>query len=264
MLKSVIAALFATASVIAASNTQAASLQSIKEAGVIRIAMDETAKPFAYRDEHLKLSGSDVDVAEAIAEKLGVRLEVVAVSSPNRIPELLTHKADLTISTLTKTPERAKVVDFTKFYSASSVVVSAPADIDVKALSDLSGKRIAVTRGTTFDQKLTAVAPADAQIIRFDGEDTTTTAVASGQIDIIAQSVALLPNLRAKNPARNFEAKLVIEDVLFGIGVNKGDDELRAWLDSWISENLANGTLNAIYKKHLGRDLPQGVFEQSK
>ncbi|AYM14761.1 MULTISPECIES: transporter substrate-binding domain-containing protein [Agrobacterium] len=250
------------AAVAFASVAHAASVESIKTAGVIRVAMDETAKPFAYRDSALKLVGSDVDVAEGIAKSLGVKLEVIAVSSPNRIPQLLTRKVDITISTLTKTPDRAKVVDFTKFYSASSVVVSAAKGIDIKSLADLAGKRIAVTRGTTFDQKLTSVAPANTEIVRFDGEDTTTTAVASGQFDIIAQSIALLPNLQAKNPSKNFEVKFVIEDVLFGIGVNKGDDELRSWLDTWITHGLADGTLNAIYKAHLGRDLPDGVIKQ--
>jgi polar amino acid transport system substrate-binding protein len=194
-----------------------------------------------------------------IAEDLGVKIEWVPLTSPNRVPFLQTDKADIVIATLANTPERAEVIDFSKPYSGSFVVVSAVKSLDISKLEDLSGKDVGLTRGTTFDKIITEQAPKDTNIIRFDAEDTTLTALASGQVDIGVHNIAVLVNLQEMAPAREFEAKFVLQEVKFSIGVQKGASALVAYLDEFIAAHHADGSLNAAFKEYLGRDLPTSV-----
>lgn len=128
--------------------------------------------------------------------------------------------------------------------------------MSLKSLADLSGKRVAVTRGTTYDTQVTSKAPPDAEIVRFEDEATTMTALVSGQVEIVAQSFALTPLLQKRNPSKDFETKFVLEEVLFGIGVRKNDAALRDWSNQWVKTNLKSGRLNQIFHKFMGVDLP--------
>jgi polar amino acid transport system substrate-binding protein len=87
-------------------------LDDIKKAGVVRVAIAIGTPLFSYADQNLKPAGSDVDTANALAKDLGVKLELVQITNAARIPTLQAKRADLVISSLSVTPERAKVVDF--------------------------------------------------------------------------------------------------------------------------------------------------------
>lgn len=84
----------------APAHAQQDTLATIRSTQKIRIGMDDAVAPYAFKDEKLKLTGSDTAVAEALAADLGVQLEIVPLSSANRIPFLITNKVDLVISTL--------------------------------------------------------------------------------------------------------------------------------------------------------------------
>jgi ABC-type amino acid transport substrate-binding protein len=92
----------------------------------IKIAVPTDFPPYGFVGTDLKPQGLDVDMANYIAAKLGVKVELVPVTSANRIPYLQTRKADLVISTLGKNPEREKVIDFTVAYSPFFIAVFAP------------------------------------------------------------------------------------------------------------------------------------------
>jgi polar amino acid transport system substrate-binding protein len=124
----------------------------------------------------------------------------------------------------------------------------------------LSGKRIAVTRGTTNDGDITKSAPSDAEIIRFEDEATTMTAVVSNQVDIVAIAQSLVDLINKKNPSLNLEPKLTLRTATMGVGMRKDDVELKTWTDQWVKTNIANGKLQAIYKKFQGTDLPEAVI----
>ncbi|MDO4592828.1 MAG: transporter substrate-binding domain-containing protein, partial [Comamonadaceae bacterium] len=110
----------------------------------------------------------DIDMAHYVAQKLGAKAELVPVVSANRVPYLQTGKVDLVISTLGKTEERAKVVDFSHSYSPFFQALFAPKGLEIKDWSDLSGKTVSVTRGAMADSELTKVAPAGTSIRRFE------------------------------------------------------------------------------------------------
>ena len=103
---------------------QADTLDNIKKAGKVRIAIDTAIPPFGMTDDRLQPTGSDVDTAQLLAKDLGVSLEIVTTTGPTRIPMLQTDKADLVVSTLSITPDRAKVIDFSIPYADHPSVVA--------------------------------------------------------------------------------------------------------------------------------------------
>ena len=109
-----------------------------------------------------------------------MKVELVPVTSANRIPYLQTKKADLVISTLGKNAEREKVIDFTPPTRPSSRPCSAPKSLTIKSFADLAGKTVAVTRGAMEDQELNKVAPPNVDYQRFEDNNATIAAFVVG------------------------------------------------------------------------------------
>ena len=107
------------------------ALEQVMESKKLRVAVPQDFPPYGFVGTDLKPQGYDIDMAQLIAAKLGVKVELVPVTSANRIPYLQTKKADLVISTLGKNPEREKVIDFTAAYSPFFHGVFAPAEVAV-------------------------------------------------------------------------------------------------------------------------------------
>jgi polar amino acid transport system substrate-binding protein len=248
---------------IMGSAARADTLSDIKAAKVIRIATDLGNPPFGFKNEKLEAEGYDVDSARLLAQDLGVKLELVPTTGPNRIPFLISNRADIIISTLAITPDREKVIDFSKPYAAVLNVLAAPKSMHITGPSDLAGQRIAATRGTTNDVAVTKIAPPTAQIVRFDDEATTLTSVTSGQVKLVAQNPAMVKLMNQKSPQLELESKFTLKQIEFGIGMRKGNDDLKKWINDWISTNLKNGKLNAFYKKYNGVDLPEKILSGS-
>jgi polar amino acid transport system substrate-binding protein len=236
---------------VLAAPTKADTLDDIRAAKKVRIAIDLAIPPFGMTDEKMQPTGSDVDLAKALAKDLDAELEIVPTTGPSRIPALQTGKADLVVSTLSITPERAKVVDFSIPYADHLSVVAALKDIAIKDYADLTGKRVAVVRGTTQDTDLTKLAK-DAQIVRYEDDSTMSLAVASGQADILATARSLLPAINKKNPARTVETKIVMQTNLLGIGMRQNEPKLKEWVNGWVKANLKNRKLDEIYKAYHG------------
>ena len=104
---------------------QADTLDDIRKAKKIRIAIDLAIPPFGMTDDKMQATGSDVDLARLLARDLGVELEIVTTTGPTRIPMLQTNKTDIVVSTLSITPERAKVIEFSLPYADDPSVVGA-------------------------------------------------------------------------------------------------------------------------------------------
>ena len=256
----VVAGLLGLASVTAQAN----DLSTVKANKVIRVAIDLGAPPFGTKDATLKPIGSDVETAELLAKDLGVKLEIVPTTGANRVPFLLTNKADLVIASFSITPEREKVVAFSVPYAAIQAVVGAPKSMNIKSLKDLVGKTVISTRGTTNDLAITKQALPGTHILRFDDDATSITAVASGQGDIFATAPPLLKAINKKSPAKNMEPKILLSTAMLGIGLDKKSTELKAWVDNWVRANLKNGKLNGIYEKYHGSPLPENVLSAGK
>jgi len=225
----------------------------------ITIAIPTDFPPYGFVGTDMAPQGLDIDTAKLIAAKLGVAVELVPVSSANRIAYLQTKKADLVISTLGKNPEREKVIDFTSAYSPFFQAVFAPKAVSIKSPADLAGKTVGVTRGAIEDMELTKVAPSGADVKRFEDNNATVSAFVSGQVQVIATGASVAGNMMARNPQLSVEFKLLLKDSPNFIGVAKGEDKLRLKVNEIIAAAKASGELNALALKWLGRpmgDLP--------
>ncbi len=232
------------------------ALTDIKARKKVLIAIDLGAPPFGMTSAKLEPQGSDVETARALAKDLGVELEIVQVTGPNRVPFLMTGKADMVIATFSITPERAKVISYTHPYGASQFVVAAPKGAAIKSLADLPGKRIGVVRGNMQDSLLTPLAPKGTTIVRFDDDATVTAAVMSGQVDGLCTPNALAAAIARQNPAKGLETKFVIKDIPYAIGIRQNEPELQKWLNTWIDANTKNGRLGQIYQQWVGAPMP--------
>lgn len=248
------ACLAATLGLTAAAHADA--LSDIKQRKKVLIGIDLSFPPFGLMDGNMQPIGSDVSAAKMLAKDLGVDLEIVQLTGPNRVPFLLTGKVDMVISSFTITPERQKVIDFSLPYSVSASSILAPKSVDIKKIEDLAGKRIGVVRGNLQDTLLMPIAPKGTQIVRFDDDASNVVALLSGQVDGIGASKELLPSITKQNPAKGVEDKLDITVLPHGIGIRKGETALLNWVNGWVKTNLDNGRLNASYKASVGFDLP--------
>jgi polar amino acid transport system substrate-binding protein len=243
----------------AASHAQT-GLDDVMAKKVIVVAIPTDFPPYGFVGTDLVPKGLDIDMANYIAGKLGVKAELVPVTSANRIAYLQTKKADLVISTLGKNPEREKVIDFTVAYSPFFQAVFGPKTMSIKSPADLAGKTVGVTRGAIEDQELTKIAPAGTEIRRFEDNNATVSAFLAGQTQLMATGASVAGNMMARNPTFDAEYKLLLKDSPNAIGVAKGEDKLRVKVNEILVEAKKNGDLDKLSLKWLGRpagDLPQ-------
>ncbi|MDQ2186273.1 transporter substrate-binding domain-containing protein [Alcaligenaceae bacterium A4P071] len=235
------------------------ALDDIMKAGVLKVAVPQDFPPFGSVGTDLKPRGYDIDTAELIAKKLGVKVELVPVTSANRLPYLQTNKVDLVVSSLGKNPEREKAIDFTDAYAPFFNGVFGPADMKVEKADDLAGKTIGVTRGSIEDIELSKIAPTSATIKRYEDNNGTITSFLSGQVQLVATGNVVAAAILARNPPKKPEKKFLIKDSPCFIGLNKGESALQARVNAVLAESKKDGTLGAVSQKWLGADLPAGL-----
>ncbi|WP_395322473.1 transporter substrate-binding domain-containing protein [Variovorax sp. UC74_104] len=254
-----VAAAFLTSTVTVSLVHAQNALDEVLKSRQIKIAIPTDFPPYGSVGADMAPRGLDIDIANYIADKLGVKAELVPVTTANRIAYLQTKKADLVISTLGKNPEREKVIDFTSAYSPFFIGVFAPKSLSVRAPADIAGKTIAVTRGSVDDQELTKVAPTGAEVRRFEDNAGTVTAYVSGQTQVIATSIATASTIMARNPQLGTEYKFGLKDSPNFVGVAKGEDKLRLKINEILAYARQSGELDKLSVKWLGKpagDLP--------
>lgn len=233
-----------------------ADLADILTAGTIKIGVPENFPPFGSLGASGEYEGYDVDVANLIAKDLEVKIELVPVTSKQRIPFLETEKVDLVISSMGANPSRAKSIWFSSAYAPFFSGAFAPSAMSIASPSDLSGKKIGLTGGTLEDLELTENAPADAEIIRFGDNAATLAAYTSGQVDVLVTGNTVAATLSAANPDLDMETKFVIKESPAFIGVKKGNFDLLQWVNVFILHKKLGGDLNSFSEKWLGQKLP--------
>jgi polar amino acid transport system substrate-binding protein len=250
----------ASVALLGAGGAQAQSaLDNVLKAKIIKIAIPTDYPPYGFVGPDMAPQGLDVEMAKLIAAKLGVKVELVPVTSANRIPYLQTKKADLVISTLGKNAEREKVIDFSAAYAPFFQAVYAAKSMNIKSFADMGGKSVAVTRGAMEDQELAKVAPANVDYKRFEDNNATIAAFVAGQTQTLATSAAVAGNMMQKNPQLGAEYKLLLKDSPCFVGIARGEDALKAKVNEIIATAKKNGELDSMAKKWLGReagDLP--------
>jgi polar amino acid transport system substrate-binding protein len=251
-------AALALGAVLAAHAPRAAAqaLAELRQKGTLTVGMLVDFPPYGTTNAQNQPDGYDADVARLLAKDLGVKLSIVPVTGPNRIPFLLTNKVDLLVASLAITPERAKQVAFSQPYAAATIVLYGKKSDAIKDADDLKGKRIGVARASTQDVAVTKAAPQGTEIRRFDDDASAMQALLSGQVDAIGCSVTVAAQIAKRAPANTFENKFNLLQQAMGIAMRPGQPELEKAVNDFVARNKANGELNQLYRKWLGTDLP--------
>ncbi|MDH0647943.1 transporter substrate-binding domain-containing protein [Pseudomonas sp. GD03858] len=240
----------------AAPLAHADALADITARGVLKVAVPQDFPPFGSVGPDLKPRGLDIDTAQLLADKLGVKLALTPVNSTNRIPFLTTGKVDLVISSLGKNPERAAVIDFSRPYAPFYLAVFGPAEAQVDGVQALAGKTISVTRGAIEDMELSAVAPKGAIIKRFEDNNSTIAAYLSGQVELIASGSVVMAAIAAKNPAKVPVLKVKLKDSPVYVGLAKNEPALLEKVNATLEAAKTDGSLNQNAEKWLKQPLP--------
>ncbi|MCC7275148.1 MAG: transporter substrate-binding domain-containing protein [Alphaproteobacteria bacterium] len=240
-----------------APTVQASTLDDIVKRGTVKVGIDLGVPPYGLTDANQKPAGYDVEVAELFAKDLGVKLEIVPVTGPNRVPFLLTNKVDVVIATFGITPQRALSVSFSNPYVALSLVVLGPKDKPITSMAQTKGHRVGITRGTTQDLDFTRLAPEGSQITRFEDDATTTAALLSGQVDIIATADLLATEIAKRNPQKNLEIKYTIRLSPGAIGVRRNEADLLQWVNTFVYFHKLNGDFARLFEKWAGYKMPE-------
>lgn len=233
-----------------------ADLSDILEAGTVKIGVPESFAPFGSIGPEGEYVGYDIDVAKLVAEDLGVELELVPLTSKQRIPFLETDRVDIVISSMGANPSRAKSIWFSSAYAPFYSGAFAASSINVSAPADLGGLKIGLTGGTIEDIELTKSAPETAEIIRFGDNAATLAAFTSGQVDVLVTGNTVAAGLSADNADLDMETKFIIKESPAFMGVKKGKTDLLQWLNVFILHKKLGGELNTFSETWLGQPLP--------
>jgi len=242
----------------AATAARADALDDIMKAKVIKVAVPQDFAPFGSAGPDLKPVGYDIDMANLIGKELGVKVEIIPVTSANRIPYLQTKKAHIVISSLGRNPEREKVIDFSAAYAPFFSGVYGTKDLATAKLEDLAGKTIGATRGSIEEQEVSKSAPSSTTVKRYEDNNATISAFISGQVDLIATGNTVAASIAEKSKARPPILKFVIKDSPCYIGLNKDEPKLLAKVNEIVTQAKASGEIAKLSEKWLKAPLPPG------
>ncbi len=231
-------------------------LAQIKDRGTIIVAMEGTWSPWTYHDETGKLVGYDVEVAAAIAEKLGVKPEYVEGEWDGLLAGLDAGRYDMMVNGVTITDERKETYNFSTpyAYNKTAVVVNA-ANTDITKMEDLKGKNTANTISSTY----AAVAESyGATVTGVDDLNQTFELLLSGRIDATLNDEVVYVDYMKAHP----DAPLKIacfDSVATSVGIpvrkDAASESLLAAIDKALAELAADGTLTELANKYFGIDL---------
>jgi polar amino acid transport system substrate-binding protein len=233
---------------------RADAIDDIAKAGVINVGVFADFPPFSSVTSDMSLQGYDIDIANAIADALKVKLNLVQVTGQNRIPYLTQKRVDLLLS-VGYSAEREKVIDFTKAYAPYYIAVIGPQALKVESKADLADKSVAVNRGTLEDTSLTAAAAPTTDIKRFDSYNSVMQAFLSGQTQLMVVGNDVGSQVLAKQTELRPEQKFQLLTSPDHIGLNKNEPRLKQTLEDLITKLLADGKLNEVSMKWLQKPL---------
>jgi cystine transport system substrate-binding protein len=230
------------------------NLDAIKSSGVLKIGTEGTYAPFTYHDTDGKLVGFDVEIGEAIAQKLGVKPEYLEGKWDGLIAGLDANRYDVVINQVGITDERKQKYDFSEPYIASKAVLIIRSDDDsIKGFGDLKGKTSAQSLTSNFGKLATA---SGAELVGTDGFDQSIQLVLTGRADAtINDSLSYLDFKKHKPDAPVKIAAEQADADYSGIIFRKGDADLKVAIDKAIADIKADGTYQKIADKYFGADV---------
>ena len=248
---------------LAGAAAQAADLlDEVKQRGTLRVAVEGTYPPFNYRDEQGKLTGFDVEIAEGLAAKLGVKPEFTTTEWSGILAGLQAGKYDVIVNQVAATEVRRKTFDFSDAYVVSSpqLVVRANETRALKSPADLKGKKIGVGQGTNYAELARGIAGAEVKV--YPGAAEYLQDLASGRIDVALNDSLLIPYLAAKTklPVKAGAPLGAVESN--AIPFRKDNPKFKAAIDKALADMKADGSFAKISAKWFGRDVSKPPVAQ--
>ena len=245
-------ALLTVAACALAFGAVARSADDIKKDGKIIIATEGQFAPFNYF-QGSKLTGFEIDVAEALAAKMGVKTEWKALSFDALLAGLRQDRWDMVIASHGITEERAKAVTFTEpHYCSGGIIVSK--DGVIKTAADLTGKTVSVQIGTTYFENVKKVA-AVKEVKTYPQDSDARSSLASGRADAWVTDRFVAKAALDANPALGLKAGDFLFVERIASAVAKGNTGLAAEINKALAAIQADGSYAAISKKWFGEDI---------
>ena len=235
---------------------QARTLDEILSSGTLKVGVNPTLPPLGKFDEKNEIVGFDVDVANKIAEMLEVELEVVQVGSPDRIPFVASGKIDFVMGAMTRTPARAKVIDFTVPAHTEVFGVLTTQDKPYTHWKELNDENITLVqvRGTT-PIKFIEENVSNAKVLLLDNYPDVIRAIAQGRGDAMIDVVDFVGEHMNKHKVDWKVVETPVNVYYCALGVAKGNYTLRDWLNVALFELHRSGFIDETWKKWFGIDM---------
>ena len=242
------AASSAAASSEAASTSAAAELTTV-EAGKLTMATNAAFPPYEMTTDSGEFEGIDIETAQAIADKLGLELQIDDMDFDAALLAVQQGKADMVMAGVTVTDERQNVMDFTDSYATGIQSIIVKEDSDIASVDDLAGKKIGTQRGTT-GYLYCSDDFGDENVVAYDNGLTAVQMLNNGQVDCVVIDNAPAKEFIAANPGLKLLDTAYVEES-YAIGVGKGNTELKDAINTALEELKADGTLQAIVDKYI-------------
>ena len=232
----------------AASTSAAAELTTV-EAGKLTMATNATFPPYEMTTDSGEIEGIDVDTAKAIAEKLGLELQIDDMDFDAALLSVQQGKADMVMAGVTVTDERKAVMDFSDSYATGIQSIIVPNGSDIASPDDLAGKKIGTQRGTTgfiycSDDY------GDDNVIGFDDGATAVQNLLAGKVDcVVIDNVPAQEYVKANAGLTILDTEYANED--YAIGLAKDNTALQEALNKALAELKADGTIQSIIDKYI-------------
>ncbi len=224
------------------------NIDKIKKAGKLVMLTNAAFAPFEYLGENNEVAGVDVEIAQAIADEIGVKLEVVDMDFDGIIMAVQSGKGDLGVAGITADDERRQNVDFSVNYVDAAQVIIVPEGSAIKSAADLAGKNIGVQMGTTGDTYVTDEVGAG-QVMRYKTGPDAGAELANGKIDAV-----VIDEMPAKQIAEANKGLIVLEEPLteeqYAIALKKDTPDLKAVVDKVVQKMVDDGTIAKLIEEH--------------
>jgi polar amino acid transport system substrate-binding protein len=233
------------------------TLEGVKQRGVLRAGVRQDVPGFGIVDEKGGTVGFDIDIATELANRLGVKIELVPVTAATRIPLLQQGRIDLIAATLTHYRERDRVIDFSIGYFWTGQKLMVKKSSNIQSFADMAGKRAGTTVGALALKNLAAAQP-KAVGQTFEGYPEAFLAMQRGLVDAVVADVIILAGLRANAP--NPGDYVIVGESLGGgdyaIGVRENDSKWRDAINFALQDMWRDGTWDKIYGRWVGPGTP--------
>ncbi|MDF1555852.1 MAG: transporter substrate-binding domain-containing protein [Deferrisomatales bacterium] len=237
------------AGLLAGPAQAADTLKKVKEKGELVVGVKYRVPPFGFLDDATgELVGFDVDVAKAIASKLGVKLKLQPVDQKSRIPLLLDGSVDLVAANVTPNPDTGMVVAFSEVYLTTGVGFLTRTGT-VKSIGDLDRKKIAVGKGTVAELAV-GDSLSGATAVPFEDYRPALEALTDGSVDAGAGDISILPVLLPLLPKGEWEVPpFQIAEIPYVLGMSRGDPGFLDFINKTVGEMQESGELQKFYEK---------------